>query len=122
MMIISGAVMAISAFGMFSILLPDIVRYVCGIFLCGAGGVIASAVFAAAPSFAPSSAQLGVVNGILVQASNLAQFIGPSAVAASVASFGRWDSALGLFILANVLLIIFALFLLRREKMTMEMN
>jgi len=116
MVVVSGAVMAVFALGMFAIWLPDIARYVCTIVLCGAGGLVASAAFAAAPSFAPSSGQLGIVNGILVEASNLAQFIGPTATAASVAAFGRWEGALGLFLGANVLLIVLALLLLRQER------
>ena len=116
MMAISGAAMAVFALGMFALRLPDAARYACCIVLCGAGGVVASAAFAAAPAFAPSPAQLGVVNGMLVQASNLAQFIGPTAAAASVAAMGRWEGALGLFIGANALLILLALLLLRQEK------
>jgi nitrate/nitrite transporter NarK len=115
-MAISGAAMAVFALGMFALRLPDVARYACSIVFCGAGGVVASAAFAAAPAFAPSPAQLGVVNGMLVQASNLAQFIGPTAAAASVAAMGRWEGALGLFIGANALLILLALLLLRQEK------
>jgi nitrate/nitrite transporter NarK len=114
MMASAGAIMALAAFGAFSASLPDFVRYVCSVLLCGVGGLVASAVFAVAPSFAASPAQLGVVNGILVQASNLAQFAGPAALAASVAAFGRWESALWGMVAVNVLLIVLAL-LVRRQ-------
>lgn len=116
MIAVAGAIMAAAAFGTFTALLPDLVRYACSVVLCGAGGVVASATFAAAPSFAASSAQLGVVNGILVQASNLAQFVGPTALAAAVARFGRWESALWPMVGANVLLIGLALFLRRQGR------
>ena len=85
--------------------------------MLGAGGVIASAVFAIAPLFAPSAAQTGTVNGILVQASNLAQFAGPSALAAGVSRSGRWESALWAMVAVNVTVIALALLVRRREKM-----
>jgi nitrate/nitrite transporter NarK len=110
-------VMAICAFGAFSILFPDIARYGFSIALCGAGGVVASAVFAIAPLFASSPVQTGTVNGILVQASNLAQFAGPTALATGVSKSGRWESALWAMVAANVLLIVLALLVHRQEKM-----
>jgi predicted MFS family arabinose efflux permease len=108
--LISGVAMALFAFGSFAISLTDIVRYLCSIFLCGVGGVIASAAFAAAPSFATSPRQLGIVNGILVQASNIAQFAGPMGIATCVAIFGGWESAVWPFVGVNVLLICVAAF------------
>jgi nitrate/nitrite transporter NarK len=107
--------MAVSALGTFSGWLPDPARYLCSVALCGAGGVVASATFAVAPSLAASPAQLGVINGILVQASNVAQFVGPAALATTVAKLGHWESALWMMIGANVMLTALAL-LLRREK------
>jgi MFS family permease len=110
----SGGVMTICAFGTFSILVPDAGRYVLSLALCGAGGVIASAVFAIAPLFAASAAQTGTVNGILVQASNLAQFWGPAALAIGVSKFGRWESALWVMVGVNMLMMALA-FLLRLQ-------
>ena len=111
----SGGMMALSAFGTFSILLPDVARYVFSLVLCGAGGVVASAVFAIAPLFAASTAQTGSVNGILVQASNLAQFCGPAALAVGVSKSGRWESALWVMVAVNMVMMAFA-FLLRRQE------
>jgi MFS family permease len=116
MIALSGVIMAVSAFGTFSGWLPDPARYLCSVALCGAGGVVASATFAVAPSLAASPAQFGVVNGILVQASNAAQFVGPTALATTVAELGHWESALWLMIGANVMLTALALLLRRHEK------
>jgi cyanate permease len=116
MIAVSGGVMAISAFGMFSTLFPDIARYGFSLILCGAGGVVASAVFAVAPLFATSPAQTGTVNGILVQASSLAQFAGPTALAAGASKSGRWESALWAMVAVNVLMISLALLVHRQEK------
>jgi nitrate/nitrite transporter NarK len=95
--------------------LSDVLRYLCSIILCGAGGVVASAVLAIAPTFAPSSGQLGTINGILVPASNLAQFVGPAAVAVGIAKFGHRENALWLMVGANILLILSALLVHRRQ-------
>ena len=112
----SGGVMAVCAFGTFSVLVPDIARYVFSLALCGAGGVIASAVFAIAPLFAASAAQTGTVNGILVQASNLAQFSGPAALAIGVSKSGRWESALWVMVGVNMLMMALAFLLRLQEK------
>jgi len=45
MILVSGAMMTLLAFGMFAIDLPDTARYLCSFFLCGVGGVVASAAF-----------------------------------------------------------------------------
>ncbi len=50
------------------------------------------------PSFAASPRQLGIVNGILVRASNIAQFVGPVGFAICVAIFGGRKSAVWAFI------------------------
>jgi nitrate/nitrite transporter NarK len=111
--------MAISALGSFSPLLSDVVRYLSTVILCGTGGVVAAAVFAMAPTFTRSPAQTGAINGLLVQASGLAQFAGPSVLAIGVAQSGRWESALWPMVGANVLMIVLAV-LVRREKRMMQ--
>jgi MFS transporter, DHA1 family, inner membrane transport protein len=116
MIALSGAFMAVSALGTFSGSLPDPARYLCSVALCGAGGVVASATFAVAPSLAASPAQFGVVNGILVQASNVAQFVGPTVLAMTVAKLGHWESALWIMVGANVMLTALALLLRRQER------
>jgi predicted MFS family arabinose efflux permease len=116
MIVVSGVMMTLFAFGTFAISLPDIARYLCSILLCGVGGVIASAAFAAVPSFAASPRQLGIVNGILVQASNIAQFVGPVGFAICVAIFGGWESAVWAFIGVNVLLISVAALSIRHGR------
>ena len=112
----SGTVMAISAFGAFSIAFADIARYGFSLALCGAGGVVASAVFAVAPLFAGSPAQTGTVNGILVQASNLAQFAGPTALAAGASRSGRWESALWPMVAVDLMVIALAVLIHRQER------
>ena len=80
---------------------------------------VAAAVIAMAPTFTRSPAQTGAINGLLVQASGLAQFAGPSVLAIGVAQSGRWESALWPMVGANVLMIVLAV-LVRREKRMMQ--
>jgi predicted MFS family arabinose efflux permease len=120
MIVLSGAIMAVAAVGSFAAWVPDIVRYAFSLLLGGAGGLVASAVFAIAPAFAASPAQLGIVNGILVQASNLAQFVGATAIAMIVARFGRWESALWAMVALNLALILLALLVHRYEEQHQE--
>jgi predicted MFS family arabinose efflux permease len=117
MIMVSGGIMLLSAAGAFTASLSDILRYTCSMALCGAGGVVASATFAIAPSLAPSPAQIGTINGILVQASNVAQFVGPAALATVVAVSGHWEGAFWPMVGANVLLILLVL-LMRRQSST----
>ena len=112
----AGVAMAFAAMAVFSPL-PDLVRYIAAIALCGAGGLVASASFAAAPQFARSPGEISTINGLLVQASNLAQFAGPTAIAAGVSWSGRWESAAWLMVGANMAMIVLALLVHRQEKL-----
>jgi MFS family permease len=116
MIVGAGLAMAIAAIAALSHI-PDLVRYLAAIALCGAGGVVASASFAAAPQFARSPGQTGTINGLLVQASNLAQFAGPAAVAVGVSRWGHWESAVWLMVGANIAIIVLALLVRRQEKL-----
>ena len=80
-------------------------------------GLVASASFAAAPRFARSPGETRTINGLLVQASNLAQFAGPIAIAASVSRSGRWESAAWLMVGGNIAMIVLALLVHRQEKL-----
>jgi predicted MFS family arabinose efflux permease len=117
MIVVAGAVMAISAFTAFSGAMPDAVRYLASLTLCGAGGVAAAVSFASAPLFAAMPAQTGVLNGLIVQASNLAQFAGPTVLATGVSRSGRWESALWVMVGVNVLMMALALLVRRQEKL-----
>ena len=56
------------------------------------------------------------MNGMLVQASNLAQFRGPAALAIGVSKSGHWESALWVMVGVNVLVMALAFLLRRQEK------
>ena len=112
----AGAVMAAFSYAAFAPELPDLVRYACIVIVCGAGGFVAAASFAAAPQFAAVPSQTGVLNGLVVQASNVAQFAGPASVAVAVSWSGHWQSPVWFFVFASILIMVLALGLLRRSS------
>ena len=67
------------------------------------------AVIVAAPRHAPSPAQIGAVNGIIMQGSNVGQLAGPPILAAVVTWSGGWDNSGWLLLLIGVIGVGFAL-------------
>jgi predicted MFS family arabinose efflux permease len=112
----AGAAMAAFGCAAFMPELPDLVRYACIVTVCGAGGFIAAASFAAAPQFASVPAQTGVLNGLIVQASNVAQFTGPTSVAVAISWSGGWRGPVWFFVIASVLIMLLAVLLLRHKR------
>lgn len=72
---------------------PDAVRYAACLAFSYGAGIIPAAVFSSPHAYARSGAQVASLQGLLMQWSNLGQFVGPPAVAALVAATGRWDAA-----------------------------
>lgn len=108
---VAAGIMGIAAGAAFFLPTPEVLQYVAIATLCGAGGLVAAASFASAPIFADTPRQTGLINGLIVQASNLAQFVGPSALAATVVHFGNWESALWLMVCTNAAIVAIALYL-----------
>lgn len=84
------------AFGIFDERLPDALRYGLCLLFTAVGGILPAAAFSGLTAHAPSPRHIGAVNGLLVQGSNLGQFIGPPAIAAAVTAGGDWHAATGL--------------------------
>lgn len=82
---------------------PDVLRYAAVLGLSFFGGIIPAAVMSSSQRYAHSPAQVGGLQGLIVQLSNLGQFTGPLAVAAVVSATGRWESALGVVLAASAL-------------------
>ncbi|KAA5606998.1 MFS transporter [Roseospira marina] len=90
-----AAIMALCAVGLFTDVLPDVVRFALVLVFSLAGGTIPAALFATAPTLAASPGHMAASNGMLMQGSNLGQFMGPPLVAAAVtAASGAWSGAL----------------------------
>lgn len=85
-------VVGLSAIGIFSVGLPDWVRYGLCLVFSFAGGFLPAASFASVPVHAPSGQQLSMTSGLLMQGSNTGNFFGPVAIAAIVVASGDWNS------------------------------
>lgn len=82
--------------------LPVAARVACAFVFSMVGGILPTACLAGAPVHAPSPAQVGAVNGIIVQGANLGTLLGAPALAAAVAMMGSWDEAGWLLLFAGV--------------------
>jgi nitrate/nitrite transporter NarK len=86
-----------AGFGVFSETLPVIVIAALASASLAVTGLIPASIFAAAPRFAPTSALLAIVLGLLNQTSNLGNLFGPAAMATVVQHVG-WGGAPFLFL------------------------
>jgi predicted MFS family arabinose efflux permease len=91
------AFMGTAAFGIFDQSMPVAGVTALATASLGLTGILPASIYAAAPRFAPQPAMLALTVGIVVQASHLGHVLGPSALGASVESFG-WSSAPALFV------------------------
>ncbi len=73
--------------------LGDGLRYGLCLALSFIGGLIPAAVMSSSTVLARQPAQIGVLQGLIMQGSQLGQFIGTPAIAAVVAATGQWGSA-----------------------------
>jgi len=97
------AIMVLCDVAIFSASAPDSLRYAAVLALSFFGGVIPAAVMSSSQRYAHAPAQVGGLQGLIVQLSNVGQFTGPLAVAAVVSATGRWESALGVVLTAAAL-------------------
>lgn len=87
--------MALCAAGIFASDLPQGARYALCVVFSFAGGFIPSALFAGAAWHARAAGGMSAASGLLMQGSNIGQFVGPPTLAASVAAAGgEWATAL----------------------------
>lgn len=73
--------------------LGDGLRYGLCLLLSFIGGVIPAAVMSSSTVLARHPSQIGLLQGLIMQASQVGQFIGTPAIAALVAASGDWGSA-----------------------------
>jgi cyanate permease len=99
----TSILMAVCDVAIFSAWVPDLVRYAAALAMSAFGGIIPAAVMSSSQRYAHSPAQVGGLQGTIVQVSNLGQFAGPLAMAAVVSATGRWESGLGVVLTAAVL-------------------
>ncbi len=102
LLIVFNLVMLACSLGIFTDLLPDLARYLLCIALTLLGGVIPACILSSSSILAKGPEQVGTLQGLYVQGSNLGQFFGPPIVAGLVSAAGHWNAALP-FILAATL-------------------
>ena len=79
--------------GFFSDSLPDGLRYALCVALSFIGGVIPAAVMSSSAVLARNPRQINALQGLIMQGSQLGQFVGTPLIAALVAASGQWESA-----------------------------
>jgi len=97
------AIMGLCGLGIYTDMLPDWPRYLLCLVLTGLGGIIPAAVLSSSSVLAPTPQQIGTLQGLFIQGSNLGQFVGPPLIASLVAASGHWHSALGVTLTASAL-------------------
>ena len=102
------AVVGLAAPGIFAADLPLLPVAALACASLGISGLIPASIFAAAPRLATTSPLMAVTLGLLIQASNLGQFLGPAALGSEVQHFG-WPSAWTVFVAVAVVGIAVAL-------------
>lgn len=114
----ASLVMAGSAVGIFNADLAPQLRFALVVLFGGIGGLIPASLFAMAPRVVAEHSQLGVINGLLVQGSNLGHVIGPPMAAAVATAYGGWNASIWLMLAAAMAAILLAAILRPIERGT----
>lgn len=94
-LIITGAlVAALCEIGMLSSALPPALRYALVLAFSFSAGMIPASIFSGLPLHAKTPQHIGTGNGIVMQASQVGQFLGPLALAWIATRFGGWGASL----------------------------
>ena len=94
-LIIAGALVAAACeVGMLAASLPGALRYGLVLLFSVTAGVIPASIFAGLPVHARSPQHIATANGLVLQASQAGQFVGPLALAWIASRLGGWDAAL----------------------------
>lgn len=112
------ATMGFAALAAFAFGLPALAVYGLFMVFSFAAGLIPTAILAAAPVMAPSLAQVGAFNGILIHGANVGTLGGPPALAAVVSHAGGWPGGGVYLALVGVVGVGVALAIRRLEQRT----
>jgi MFS family permease len=94
-LIVAGAaIAALCEIGMLAEALPAALRYALVLAFSFCAGVIPASVFSGVPVHARTPQHIGTGNGIVMQASQIGQFLGPLALAWIATRFGGWNASL----------------------------
>ena len=90
----AAAISALCEIGMLADTLSGTLRYVLVLVFSTCAGVIPASIFAGLPVHAKTPQHIGTANGIVMQASQFGQFLGPLAIAWIATRFGSWQASL----------------------------
>lgn len=92
-LLIAFVCMALSAAGTYGPWFDTGMRIVCAFLFSAIGGLIPGALMAATPVHAPATNLVGVVNGLMMQGSNIGALTGPPLIGGIVTIVGGWHGA-----------------------------
>jgi DHA1 family inner membrane transport protein len=115
-MVFGAAAMGVTSLGLFWSSAPDAVRLACLLAFSTLGGVIPAAIFSGTPVHARSPQHVGTTNGMVMQASHLAQFGLPILVAWVASRLGGWSATLQTMLILAAIGVLAGLALGRIER------
>jgi MFS family permease len=98
---IAFLVMAMTAFGIFSQMVPGIMKVSMAFTFSAFGGLLPASILASAPMHSPSQLQVATTNGIIVQGSNCGSLAGPPVMATAIGILGGWHHTYWLMIMCS---------------------
>jgi MFS family permease len=101
LVLVPAAIIATAGCTVFALMPPAAGVIALGTLLSFFGGILPGSIYAAVPAVAARHGNLGAVNGLVVQASNLGTLAGPPC-AAALASGSGWQAVAPMFILAGL--------------------
>ena len=116
-LVVCGAAVLMGAFaiGIFAEGAPDWLRFGSCLAFSYFSGAIPAVAFGAAQTYARSQSQVASLQGLMMQGSNLGQFVGPPAIAAAVSTTGRWGDCVYVMVAAAALTLVCGLAIAREE-------
>jgi cyanate permease len=109
-------VTAVCSYGIFSAELPDALRATLCMLFMFAGGTIPAAVLSGSQIYARNPAEIGSIQGLIVQLAQLGPFFGPPLIAAVVSASGSWNAAMWVLLAAAGLGMLFGQLAARTER------
>ena len=95
---LGGLLMGTFAIGTFATSLPDGLRFACCLAFSMGGGLIPGSIMSAATLHARTAAQISIVQGMIIQGSNIGQFLAAPFVAYVVGEEKHWNNILYLLV------------------------
>lgn len=119
---VCGAAMGPLGLATFAVGLPAGLSYAAALALSLVGGFIPAVILASVPDHAPSLAQVGATNGILLHGANFGPLLGPPVFAAVVSGLGGWTAGSISFLIVGFVSLFLALVIRHIERGMMPVS